>query len=864
MQKILILLLAAALSSAPQPNAEEEVPDDMEAPVTNVHLISSIGVVMIESNNQLKNGDKNLQIGVDFKEEFFDELAMKHAACNKTDSKLQSQETQTLLSSSRELFKELLEELQGKIKGERGARGARAEVTTSTPTIKFVPDKTDEYYSYESESYNSEITEKFEYGRIKELMVNEIDLINNNTQTLSKGTNLFNSDEPKNTIKGGAMRAVVIPYGFVQFIKWTEFTEDRQLKIMVKRVSCVESCIQKTIATETITTKLENATHYETTVNERDLMLHFSTNAKNDLVISNIMITGIQVITKTDNVRVNNEVFKATIIKAPASMKQRPDTQEQAVTNGKLEPYLIFDTTTKFIICKEEINNPINACVFHIRKNDLNSREYNRRASQYLTLNVVQNRRNKRGLLEMLKTGHFFASSFAEERVEEEVNLETQRDEILKDEIKTEAEVTKHVVQATQQNFDLLGVSICLLKEEEKMSKIEGILTQKISKVFTAMSKMVEDCSFGRVSTEIDTNHLRTLCLKYMMSKKMCENTNPVNLRSLFHCKKATLTQETQAVRINLEITFPNIVETKALEVVSIPVFLESKLAGQTKILLLEESKIFETDGGYSSFENCPKIGEITICDLKEEKSKDSLNCIKGIINNDVERSNRYCTTRTEYTKESCFSRTTIAGELVSTREPILQQTKLLEPANQTKGVVFLRKTDVKQSFPCDKRVINLESKKLGVINIIDHSIKLNLTKLMDSERMPYMEHHAEELKKQIQANSETILSFAGATQRKIDETNNVLDKLELPLTGNKTIHVSLLLQIVTFVVGSAIGFAATFAMYKKLKYCCKQKPEYDDEPMRERRRRLLNDNPRRRFRPTRASRSDTIVETRF
>ena len=49
----------------------------------------------------------------------------------------------------------------------------------------------------------------------------------------------------------------------------------------------------------------------------------------------------------------------------------------------------------------------------------------------------------------MLKTGHFFASSFAEERVEEEVNLETQRDEILKDEIKTEAEVTKHVVQAT-------------------------------------------------------------------------------------------------------------------------------------------------------------------------------------------------------------------------------------------------------------------------------------------------------------------------------------------------------------------------------------------------------------------------------
>ena len=76
-------------------------------------------------------------------------------------------------------------------------------------------------------------------------------------------------------------------------------------------------------------------------------------------------------------------------------MKRRPDNQEQAVTNGQLEPYLIFDATTKFIICQEEINNSINACLFNIRKNDLNSREHKRRTSQYLTLNVVQNRINK-------------------------------------------------------------------------------------------------------------------------------------------------------------------------------------------------------------------------------------------------------------------------------------------------------------------------------------------------------------------------------------------------------------------------------------------------------------------------------------
>jgi hypothetical protein len=137
----------------------------------------------------------------------------------------------------------------------------------------------------------------------------------------------------------------------------------------------------------------------------------------------------------------------------------------------------------------------------------------------------------------------------------------------------------------------------------------------------------------------------------------------------------------------------------------------------------------------------------------------------------------------------------------VSTREPILQQTKLLTPANQTKGAM-LKKTDIKQSFSCHKRVINSDTTNLGKINIADHSTKLDLTKLMESERMPYMEHHAEKLKQQIQANSETILLFAGATQIKIEETNNVLNKLEIPLTGGKTIHVSLLLEIVTFIVG--------------------------------------------------------------
>ena len=80
------------------------------------------------------------------------------------------------------------------------------------------------------------------------------------------------------------------------------------------------------------------------------------------------------------------------------------------------------------------------------------------------------------------------------------------------------------------------------------------------------------------------------------------------------------------------------------------------------------------------------------MCDLHEERSKDSLNCIKALLNDDYESANLHCETRTEFTKDKCYSRNTIAGELVSTQEQMHDQTKIFEPTPTGKGVLFIKK----------------------------------------------------------------------------------------------------------------------------------------------------------------------------
>jgi hypothetical protein len=237
---------------------------------------------------------------------------------------------------------------------------------------------------------------------------------------------------------------------------------------------------------------------------------------------------------------------------------------------------------------------------------------------------------------------------------------------------------------------------------------------------------------------------------------------------------------EKNEVRINLEIRSPNTIETKAMEAITIPVLLGKDVKGQkTKMLLIEDNLIFETSTGYQSFETCEKIGGVIMCDLNEEKSKSSPNCIKWLLINNIEQTDRYCQTKPEYTQDSRYSRNTPVGELISTQEPLFNQNKIFEPMSPGTGVIFLKKTDMQRTFPCNKRMINVGKSNFGEINIVNHSAKFNLTKLINSERMPYIEDKTTKLKKKIKINSDIIELFGEKTQQKLQETELNQKKLK-------------------------------------------------------------------------------------
>ena len=106
----------------------------------------------------------------------------------------------------------------------------------------------------------------------------------------------------------------------------------------------------------------------------------------------------------------------------------------------------------------------------------------------------------------------------------------------------------------------------------------------------------------------------------------------------------------------------------------------------------------------------------------------------------------------------------------------------------------------------------------------MDHSAKLNLTKLINSQRMPYVEDKTTELKKKIKINSDIIELFAGKTQQKLQETELNLKKLEIPIYQTKTIRAGLLLQIVSITVNISKSLSIMVICYKNLRKCFKPK----------------------------------------
>ena len=147
----------------------------------------------------------------------------------------------------------------------------------------------------------------------------------------------------------------------------------------------------------------------------------------------------------------------------------------------------------------------------------------------------------------------------------------------------------------------------------------------------------------------------------------------------------------------------------------------------------------------------------------------------------------------TEYSGSKCYVRDTRNGYLVSSIDKIYDNSKIFEKRPQAAGVSFIKKTQSARNFVCGKQVIQFEAKEVGEVKIVSHDVSLNLSRLMDSEKIPYVERTASSLDYKIRNNSVLISDLVDNTNSKLLNTDLQLQRLNVKFPNNKTVHVSVL-----------------------------------------------------------------------
>ena len=740
-----------------------------------------------------------------------------------------------------------------------------------------------EYISYENEYEDYEKTidpteaTHSEIKRLKQLIVTQ--MANTTSEVATNETVFTNESIETHNFKSG-INYLVIPVGYVEYVEWTEYNEDERITVEVSAVNCQDICRMTEMEISKTSEVREGGTHYHVTVSQDTAMLHFVSKRGVEVNVSAIEIMGKMVPGTQATYVTNNKGRAVMIVKAPQSITKQGSTNE----------FLMFDHLTNKSVCKERAPMTYLSCVFTLTQKQLDEREViaegdnviirkNPNANAALVpINIQQirkPRRAKRGILELLKTGRFFASDYADDLVVQQVKLEEDRDELLNDEVKTISDITDHIVESTQKGFDVLELSLCLLKEEQFTEKMQAIISQKIYSMFQTISKVIEDCSFGLVTTEVDISHLNTLCVMYILTKDECDEMLPVDMRQLFRCQRVKMEVESMGLRLKLAATMPGLASNyKAYQIHTIPVFEEEKAANMTRTLVLRNTKVFETDNEYLSFEECRKSGGITLCDAREARNDDSLSCVKALINSDLAEAKSKCIIRTEYSNDRCYVKDTESGFLVSSLDQLHGDSKLFEKELRSTGVSFVKRTKNAKNFVCGKRIVKFDPKDIGEIKIVRHDVTLNLSKLMESERIPYVERRALTLDNKIKNNSVMISDLVGHTNSNILRTDQQLQRLNVKLPNNSVVHISSLTKLLMGLVMVASAIVILYVVYLLIKRCClgvwrSRDNTASPDTVSLRRERLNRDTPSRysrygtsNFRRTR--REDRMMEARL
>ena len=169
---------------------------------------------------------------------------------------------------------------------------------------------------------------------------------------------------------------------------------------------------------------------------------------------------------------------------------------------------------------------------------------------------------------------------------------------------------------------------------------------------------------------------------------------------------------------------------------------------------------------------------------------------------------------------------------------------------------------------------MKFDPKDIGEIKIVRHDVTLNLSKLMESERIPYVERRALTLDNKIKNNSVMISDLVGHTNSNILRTDQQLQRLNVKLPNNSVVHISSLTKLLMGLVMVASAIVILYVVYLLIKRCClgvwrSRDNTASPDTVSLRRERLNRDTPSRysrygtsNFRRTR--REDRMMEARL
>ena len=197
-----------------------------------VHLIRRIGVALIESDYELTNGNTNLNLGIQFPNEFFTNVGVKNE-CNKT-----GEATKAIIKAGQDLYLQLIDQLQNKIYGNKAARVERKRDIEATSSE--IND-----YSYASNEYedlhhanNVYEYEDLHFTRVKNFVIAKSI---NRTTIIQSEDNIVNPlFKNKTIIVTGEQTVIIFPISYVDHIKWSEFAPTNKTYATIIEIKCLK------------------------------------------------------------------------------------------------------------------------------------------------------------------------------------------------------------------------------------------------------------------------------------------------------------------------------------------------------------------------------------------------------------------------------------------------------------------------------------------------------------------------------------------------------------------------------------------------------------------------------------------------